>query len=145
MDLNAPASPSRCSNPCQTATRSANSSTSTPLSSQPESHRASGQPEGDQFYQTAAPAKCHATNPPRFGGGKDDKGTEKPGFFKKTFAMSLGVMSGIGLAIGVPLGLLQMAVGLIFHPLLITGLITMGIPALGMLGAWMLGREKLAK
>jgi len=69
------------------------------------------------------------------------KGTQNGShFLRSTLATTLGVVSGIGLAIGIPLGLLQVAVGIIpiFHPLIYTGLLSMGLPALGLTLAWLL-------
>lgn len=60
---------------------------------------------------------------------------------RKATAITVGVLSAGGLAIGVPLGLLQMAVGIFFHPLLITGALTMGIPLAGLIGSIWLGRK----
>jgi hypothetical protein len=62
-------------------------------------------------------------------------------FAKKATAITVGALSVGGLAIGVPLGLLQMAVGIFFHPLLITGALTMGIPLAGLIGSIWLGRK----
>ncbi len=126
MVLNASSSRNHCASSCPVATTKAGSATL------PQS---GAQSAPDSFRN-----KTNAQ--PRFGGGDSETLVQKPGFLKKTFATSLGVLSGIGLAIGVPLGLLQLAVGLVFHPLLITGLITMAIPAAGLFGAWLLGREK---
>jgi hypothetical protein len=60
---------------------------------------------------------------------------------KTTTAIAGATLSGVGLAIGIPLGLLQMAVGIFFHPLLITGALTIGIPLAGLIGSIMLGKK----
>lgn len=62
-------------------------------------------------------------------------------FARKATAITVGALSFGGLAIGIPLGLLQMAVGIFFHPLLITGALTMGIPLAGLIGSIWLGRK----
>ncbi|WP_373531751.1 hypothetical protein [Vampirovibrio sp.] len=56
-------------------------------------------------------------------------------FTKKATAVTVGLLSTVGLTVGVPLGLMQMAVGLFFHPLLITGALTIGIPLAGAIGS----------
>lgn len=62
---------------------------------------------------------------------------------RKTTAATLGIASCVGLAVGVPLGLMQMVPGIAFHPLLVTGALTMGIPLAGLLGAiWLWGDKK---
>lgn len=63
-------------------------------------------------------------------------------FVKKATAITVGALSVGGLAIGVPLGLMQMAVGIFFHPLLITGALTMALPLAGLLGSIWLGTKK---
>lgn len=113
-------------------------STPPSLDQLPDQFQPSTSPTGDtQKPEALKPAASPAL---RFGGG--DHHHEGPGFLKKTAAGTLGIMSGIGLAVGVPLGLLQMAVGIIIHPLLITGMLTMALPALGLLGAYFLGKGK---
>lgn len=77
-----------------------------------------------------------------FGSKKNTQDNHSSGshFLRSTLATTLGVVSGVGLAVGIPLGLLQLAVGIIpiFHPLIYTGLLSMGLPALGLTLAWLL-------
>lgn len=75
-------------------------------------------------------------------GSKKDNHSSGSHFLRSTIATTLGVVSGIGMMIGLPLGLLQMVVGLIptpiTHPFFYTGLLSMGLPALGLALAWLL-------
>jgi hypothetical protein len=102
----------------------------------------------DQFQQSSAPSPAATDAPsnappqasaPRFGGSPAATG---PGPARKAAAVGLGVLSGVGLAVAIPFGLLQMAVGIVIHPLLITGAVTMALPFLGMLGSILLMGHK---
>lgn len=79
--------------------------------------------------------------PVRFGGNEQpsqSKGGLLDGLKKGALA-TLGATSAGGfLLAGLPLGLAQMALGLFFHPLLITGALTMGLPLAGVAASYLL-------
>lgn len=77
---------------------------------------------------------------PKFGGNGEEGGLKKA--LRKVTAGTVGALSAGGLAIGVPLGLMQMALGIFIHPLLITGALTMGIPLAGAIGSYFLWKDK---
>ena len=99
----------------------------------------------DRFATNGAHSVSQAGGPKSLGKilrfGSNHNTHNKP-FLRSTLATTLGVVSGIGLMVGIPLGLLQMAIGIIptpfTHPFLYTGLLTMGLPALGLTLAWLL-------
>jgi hypothetical protein len=90
---------------------------------------------GLDSYQTTRP------NVAKFGDNQGSGWESAKNITKKTAALALGALSFGGLAIGVPLGLLQMAVGIFFHPLLITGALTIGIPLAALAGSIWLGTK----
>jgi len=77
----------------------------------------------------------------RFGNEHAEKPAKEHGFLRRTAATVLSVASGLSLLAAVPLALLQFAVGLIVHPLLITGAITLGLPILGLVGGHFLDKK----
>jgi hypothetical protein len=118
----------------------ASSAKATPLSPSPSTPTAP-KFSGDQFQSRKVSGATQLPAAPRFGGGNPAESGGFGKFLRNVGAATLGVLSGVGLAVGIPLGLAQMAIGIFIHPLLVTGALTMGIPFLGMIGAILLGKK----
>jgi hypothetical protein len=70
--------------------------------------------------------------------GSNNSENNRPGWFRQTLGTTLSVGSGLALIPAIPLGLGQMALGIILHPLLITGAITLALPVMGLIAGKMM-------